>query len=279
MSGHCYDDFTEEQANVAKARKLFLEQLLYIVLADDSSATADEQLTAFRQLARIGRPLLGELASQLIRERIAELLSEVQKVVAVPSQIEEETAHFQFAKASEVCLRDYSREMRPLLQLFKEKGYVRLPPQSENSSTSLSGTKQYPSKFPENNRINLKWLAECLGCSSVTHVDNKGWNIVHHVMHIIPSSDLALDIALKIGDRAADMPSGDIRMAMKQRTTGFQPYQATPVHMLCTNSDSHYKKLDLIKILLKRGVLEITDFDQKNDKVFAFSFKELSHCR
>ena len=215
--------------------------------------------------------LIGKAPAIIIGDHIEHLEKEVQKQRTASSQADNGfQPYLSFAHKFEVCIKSYRTEMRPLLQLFKENGYVSLPPQSENSGTSLSGTQQYPSKFPEDKRRNLKWLAEILGCPSVTAVDRKGWNLFHHLFHTLPSSDLALDIAAKVGQSTAEMPAGDVRLAMQQKTKGLFLQHQTPVHILCTNSDGLYKKKEIIKMLLERNILKITDFDQRNDVVIVF---------
>ena len=44
----------------------------------------------------------------------------------------------------------------------------------------------------------------------------------------------------------------------------------TPVHMLCTNSDTHFQKKQVIQTLLDRGMISIEAFDVGNDMVFVF---------
>ena len=42
--------------------------------------------------------------------------------------------------------------------------------------------------------------------------------------------------------------------------------------MLCTNSDTHFQKKQVIQTLLDRGMISIEAFDVGNDMVFAFFF-------
>ena len=56
MQMSTYDDFTDEQTCAAKARKIFLEQLLYIVRRDKPS-TPEEELTAYCKISRLGMNL------------------------------------------------------------------------------------------------------------------------------------------------------------------------------------------------------------------------------
>ena len=102
--------------------------------------------------------------------------------------------------------------------------------------------------------------------------DYKGWNLLHHLFAGLIASKLAANIVANMADSSQGMLEGDMRMAMRQKTTGFDPLGATPAHLLCEGSDAGFRKKELIEKLLDAGILVIRDFDIPNNKVFFFGW-------
>ena len=145
-----------------------------------------------------------------------------------------------------------------------------MPNHSTNSATSTASTKQHVHRLPPLEDQHIVWLAEVLSCKSLTDVDERGWNIVHHLFQCIVQSVLAFNIVRNMCDRGKPMLNGSMGRAMLQKTTGQDPHGWTPVQFLCHNSDTDFRKNELIVALLDSGRLLIADFDVTDDKVLSF---------
>ena len=137
----------------------------------------------------------------------------------------------------------------------------------------MAATKNYPYNYPEQHRRVIAWLAEVVGCDKLDQVDEKGWNLLHHLCHLASSSTLAIEILWNmVSPHKGAMLEGDMRAAMRQQTTGQGGTGSTPAFFLCTNSDTERKKALLIKRLLNKGSWEIGDFEHANETVTFFLY-------
>jgi len=157
-----------------------------------------------------------------------------------------------------------------LLQVFNTCGYLDLPSQNRSSQTSSVGARQEKNKWPPDHHQHICWLASLVSCTSCTEVDEQGWNIYHHLFHTISSSELSAKIAANLAKKSFPKLQGDMRDAMRQKTRGSTPRDWTPVHFLCDRSDRQQQKVSIAKELLEAGVLQLSDFNEPNDKVFYF---------
>ena len=153
--------------------------------------------------------MIGGTASSIIRERIQHLTLAIHQDPSASSQKKHEPMHLVYAKKEEILCGDYCNEMMPLLQMWKEAGLIQLPPQSENSDTAMAGTKFFWHKFPDKERLNLKWFCETVGCDNIESVDGRGWNPLHHLCYVATSCPPAMKILLDIGKGKDKMPDGD----------------------------------------------------------------------
>ena len=178
-------------------------------------------------------------------------------------------------------VQDYCEQRNNLQKVFARNVYMDPPVQSRQSATSSAATKQNIYKFPARVNQHLAWLMELLRCKSIDDVDQGGWNILHHLFHAMSASILACNIATNMASSEFPPVKGDMRRALQQKTTGTPPLGCTPVHLLCTNMDTEYKKMAIIKVLLDKEVLQIEDFDvpdnEKVTYVFLFFLTVLSH--
>ena len=172
--------------------------------------------------------------------------------------------------------RNYCKEMDSLLKVFGQEGFVKVPKKRRASCTSRKDTKQCWSKWPPIKSCHIAWLAELISCTSLNEVDRNGWNILHHLFHIVTCSELAAWICHTMNRPYIPNLAGDLRRALTQLTTGTTPNQWAPCHFLCQDSDSNNEKSLLIYSMLRRKVLLPTDFDIRNDKVFFF--KPITPC-
>ena len=101
----------------------------------------------------------------------------------------------------------------------------------------------------------------------MTEQDENGWNLFHHLFHSVTPSKLAGNIVGNMARSDYPMLQGDVRTAMRQKTTSSA---FIPAHLLCQDSDGEFKKRELIATLLANGIFVIADFDVPNDKVFVF---------
>ena len=157
-----------------------------------------------------------------------------------------------------------------LLQVFNARGYLHLPMQSRSSQTSSVATRQKQDNWPPEEHQHICWLASLVSCTSCTEVDEQGWNTYHHLFHSVSSSLLSAKIAANLAVKSVPTLQGNMRHAMGQKTQGSTPYGWTPVHFLCDRSDRQQQKVSIAKDLLQAGVLQLSDFNEPNDKGFYF---------
>ena len=147
------------------------------------------------------------------------------------------------------------------------------PEHSRYSGTSGNYTRCNMQHWPPIEKRHIAWLGELLSCKRFDTQDKAGWNILHHVCQQSSSSPLMLHIIWML--TREDMPKleGSIRSALQQCTKSMTPHRWTPLHFLCQNADRYHRKAAVVRALLEKGLVEPTDFDVENDKVYLFLFK------
>ena len=273
MKADAYDEFVIEGLTAELARKLFLDQILYLTRewrVSLSLSSDAAELAAYRLILRLGRETLGDVccricSNQVSRLKAREWASSQQGWLPMLAQ-----GPLTYITPAEVAITNFRTGMRPLLQVFAKKRFLELPPQSKGSATASAVTKQHEKHFPPAAFQHICWLAEVVSCNDVTEQDENGWNLFHHLFQSVTPSKLAGNIVGNMARPDYPMLQGDVRKAMQQTTTSLCPFHATPAHLLCQDSDGEFKKRDLIAALLASGIFVIADFDVPNDKVFVF---------
>ena len=264
-----FEAFVVEEFVIDTARKLFLCQIYYLYHGVEPSDDV-QKAQALKAILSLGNHIIGETAGQICRNEIDSFDVGSRASKQASSQTIVPNKPLEIAIRDEVLYTDYEAQMdgKPLLQVFRDKGFLSPPPQSMKSSTSMAGTKQLTENYPHPERRVIKWLAEVVGCEKLEKVDAQGWNLLHHLCHLASASTLAIEIIWNMATRyKGAMLDGDMREAMSQRTTGQHGRGATPAFFLCTNSDTEFKKARLIERLLMRGIWKIQDFAYENEEV------------
>ena len=274
MNADAYERFVREGATAEMARAVFLEQIDYLTFEWRVSlffpSKDAAELAAYRLILRLGRETIGDVCCRFCSHHIS-ILKARQWASSQPGwRAMYVQGPLTFITPEEVAITNFRTCMRPLLQVFADKQFLELPPQSQGSATASAVTKQHEDNFPRVAFQHICWLAEVVSCNDVTEQDQNGWNIFHHVFHSVTPSKLAGNIVGNMARPDYPMLQGDVRKAMQQTTTSLCPFHATPAHLLCQDSDGEFKKRELIAALLANGIFVIADFDVPNDKVFVF---------
>ena len=276
MRAEIFKKFELEKTLIDKARKIFLLQIYYLyhgVEPTEGTRIEDQRVLALQAILNLGNHIIGETACQICRNEIDLFSANERASKRASSQTIVPNKPLEIALQEEVLYSDYETQMagKSLLQIFEEKGFLLRPQQSKRSATSMAATKNYPYNYPEQDRRVIAWLAEVVGCDKLDQVDEKGWNLLHHLCHLASSSTLAIEILWNMATgKEGAMLEGDMRAAMSQLTTGQCGTGSTPAFFLCTNSDTKFKKAPLIRDLLHQGIWKIGDFEYENEEVAFF---------
>ena len=189
-----FKEFELEETAIDNARKIFLQQIYYLYHgAEPTEGTGieDQKVLALQAILNLGNHIIGETACQICRNEIDRFSA----IKRASSQKIVPNKPLEIARLEEVLYSDYETQMgKSLLQIFEEKRFLLPPQQSKRSTTSIAATKNYPENYPEPHRRVIKWLAEVVGCDRLDQVDEKGWNLLHHLCHLASSSTLAIEI-------------------------------------------------------------------------------------
>jgi len=218
---------------------ILVDQLVW--LASGRRAGKPEEAQANSQslnaLLAIGITEIVDVCTGVCREEITALHLATDSQASSQRGSQGLAKQLEWVNEDEVAVQDYCKQMINLQKVFASKGYMNPPQDSRKSPTSSASTQQ-DIDAPEKQHI--CWLAELVGCKSLDDVDQDGWNLRHHLFQCMSASILACNIVENMASSRFAKLKANMRRAVQQKTTGSMPIGCTPVHLLCTNSDTDF---------------------------------------
>ena len=229
---------TVANRNEILAKDIFIEQLVWLGCGVQFRKNPSDDIDALNRILFIGRVKVGEVCHQVCSREVHNLKARHFTVATAMPHNEQ----LNWCNPGEVQVDDFRLKMTKLNVIFADMNIIEPPSHSRWSPTSTAATNEFTQHFPPPRCQHIKWLAEIISCKSLTAVTEEGWNIFHYLFQCVTPSLLAARIAANMASSQIPMLDGDMRQAIRQKTTGPYPHGWTPLHFLCSDSDGAYQQ-------------------------------------